>query len=148
MIKIIASDMDGTLLNNKMQVSDANAAAIRAAQENGIEFMVATGRGLTEAKPLLQEQKLRTAYITLNGAQVFDEDGRLVVSVPLDDDMTALSMKTLDDRNLYYELVTDHGIFSNSRVRRIQNVADLLVNLNPDTDYKMAVPWPQPAWKL
>ncbi|WP_288761728.1 Cof-type HAD-IIB family hydrolase [uncultured Lacticaseibacillus sp.] len=139
MIKIIASDMDGTLLNNKMQVSDANAVAIRAAQENGIEFMVATGRGLTEAKPLLQEQKLRTAYITLNGAQVFDEDGRLVVSVPLDDDMTALSMKTLDDRNLYYELVTDHGIFSNSRVRRIQNVADLLVNLNPDTDYKMAV---------
>lgn len=139
MIKLIASDMDGTLLNDKMQVSDENAAAIRQAGENGIEFMVATGRGLTEAKPLLADQLLHPAFITLNGAMVYDEAGNLVVSIPLADDMTAYSMRTLDERNIYYELVTDHGIFSNSRVRRIQNVADLLVNLNPDTNYKLAV---------
>ncbi|KRM54708.1 Cof-type HAD-IIB family hydrolase [Lacticaseibacillus sharpeae] len=139
MIKLIASDMDGTLLNDKMQVSDENAAAIRQAGENGIEFMVATGRGLTEAKPLLADQQLHPAFITLNGAMVYDEAGNLVVSIPLADDMTAYSMRTLDERNIYYELVTDHGIFSNSRVRRIQNVADLLVNLNPDTNYKLAV---------
>ncbi len=139
MIKLIASDMDGTLLNDKMQVSDENAAAIRQAEENGIEFIVATGRGLTEAKPLLADQHLDSAYITLNGAMVYDTDGKLVVSIPLDDDMTDQAMTLLDDRGLYYELVTDHGIYSNSRVRRIQNVADLLVNLNPDTNYKLAV---------
>jgi Cof subfamily protein (haloacid dehalogenase superfamily) len=131
--------MDGTLLNDKMQVSDENAAAIRQAGENNIEFIVATGRGLTEAKPLLADQHLHPAYITLNGAMVYDEDGKLVVSIPLEDKMTEYSMQLLDDRGLYYELVTDHGIYSNSRVRRIQNVADLLVNLNPDTNYKLAV---------
>jgi Cof subfamily protein (haloacid dehalogenase superfamily) len=131
--------MDGTLLNDKMQVSDENAAAIRQAGENGIEFMVATGRGLTEAKPLLADQQLHPAFITLNGAMVYDEAGNLVVSIPLSDAMTTYSMQLLDDRNIYYELVTDHGIYSNSRVRRIQNVADLLVNLNPDTTYKLAV---------
>lgn len=139
MIRLIASDMDGTLLNDKMQVSDENAAAIRQAGENGIEFMVATGRGLTEAKPLLADQQLHPAFITLNGAMVYDEAGNLVVSIPLSDAMTTYSMQLLDDRNIYYELVTDHGIYSNSRVRRIQNVADLLVNLNPDTTYKLAV---------
>lgn len=139
MIRLIASDMDGTLLNDKMQVSDENAAAIRQAGENGIEFMVATGRGLTEAKPLLADQLLHPAFITLNGAMVYDEAGNLVVSIPLSDAMTTYSMQLLDDRNIYYELVTDHGIYSNSRVRRIQNVADLLVNLNPDTTYKLAV---------
>jgi Cof subfamily protein (haloacid dehalogenase superfamily) len=122
-----------------MQVSDENAAAIRQAGENGIEFMVATGRGLTEAKPLLADQQLHPAFITLNGAMVYDEAGNLVVSIPLSDAMTTYSMQLLDDRNIYYELVTDHGIYSNSRVRRIQNVADLLVNLNPDTTYKLAV---------
>lgn len=139
MIKLIASDMDGTLLNDKMQVSDENASAIRQAQESGIEFIVATGRGLSEAKPLLADQKLETAYITLNGAMVYDEDGNLVVSIPLEDEMTQYAMKMLEDDNLYFELVTNHGIFSDSRARRIQNVADLLVNLNPDTNYKLAV---------
>ncbi|WP_155286174.1 Cof-type HAD-IIB family hydrolase [Lacticaseibacillus zhaodongensis] len=139
MIKLIASDMDGTLLNDKMQVSDENAAAIRQAGESGIEFVVATGRGLSEAKPLLADQKLTPAFITLNGAMVYDEQGNLAVSIPIDDDMTSYSMRLLDERDLYYELVTNHGIFSNSRVRRIQNVADLLVNLNPDTNYKLAV---------
>ena len=139
MIKLIASDMDGTLLNDKMQVSDENASAIRQAQESGIEFIVATGRGLSEAKPLLADQQLHTAYVTLNGAMVYDEAGNLVVSIPIPDDLTKQSMALLDERNLYYELVTNHGIFSNSRVRRIQNVADLLVNLNPDTNYKLAV---------
>lgn len=139
MIKLIASDMDGTLLNDKMLVSDENAAAIRQAEENDIEFIVATGRGLSEAKPLLADQHLHTAYITLNGAMVYDTEGKLVVSIPLDDDATQTAMQLLTDRNIYFELVTNHGIYSNSRVRRIQNVADLLVNLNPDTTYKLAV---------
>ena len=59
MIKLIASDMDGTLLNDKMEVSDENAQAIRDAQAAGIEFMVATGRGVTEATPLLAAQDLQ-----------------------------------------------------------------------------------------
>ena len=53
MIKLIASDMDGTLLNDKMQVSDENASAIRQAQESGIEFIVATGRGLRDRKSVV-----------------------------------------------------------------------------------------------
>ena len=122
MIKLIASDMDGTLLNDKMEVSDENAQAIREAQAAGIEFMVATGRGVTEAKPLLAAQNLKPAFITLNGAMVFDEAG-----------------KTLQKDNIYFEVVTNKGVFSDSRVERIQNVADLLVDLNPDTTYKLAV---------
>ena len=139
MIKIIASDMDGTLLNDKMQVSDFNAHAIREAQAAGIEFVVATGRGLTEAKPLLQAQQLEPAFITLNGAQVYDEDDQLVVDIPLTIDSRDFVIKTLNERGIYFELVTNQGIYSDSKVKRIQNVADLLVNLNPDTTYKIAV---------
>ncbi|MCI1985202.1 MAG: Cof-type HAD-IIB family hydrolase [Lactobacillus sp.] len=139
MIKLIASDMDGTLLNDKMQISDGNAAAIRRAQAAGIEFMVATGRGLTEAQPLVAAHDLKTAFITLNGARVFDTAGELTVDEPLPEAMVQLTLKTLQQHDLYFELVTNHGIYSNSRVRRIQNVADVLVRLNPDTSYKIAV---------
>ena len=36
MIKLIACDLDGTLLNSSMEISDANVQAIKRAQENGI----------------------------------------------------------------------------------------------------------------
>lgn len=38
MIKLIASDMDGTLLNKKMQISSENIAAIKEAQAKGLNF--------------------------------------------------------------------------------------------------------------
>ncbi|KRM79542.1 cof-like hydrolase family protein [Lapidilactobacillus dextrinicus DSM 20335] len=139
MISIIASDMDGTLLNDKMEISPENTAAIKKAQAAGIEFIVATGRGLSEAQPLLNQAGLDPAYITLNGAQVFDTAGQLVVNEPLTDSMAKQLATELRAQGFYFELVTNRGVYSESKVRRIQNVADLLVNLNPDTTYKIAV---------
>ena len=104
MIKLIASDMDGTLLNDKMEVSDENAQAIREAQAAGIEFMVATGRGVTEAKPLLAAQNLKPAFITLNGAMVFDEAGKLVVTIPIADDLNDYIVKTLQKETFTLKL--------------------------------------------
>ncbi|WP_125606862.1 Cof-type HAD-IIB family hydrolase [Lapidilactobacillus bayanensis] len=139
MISIIASDMDGTLLNDKMEISPENIAAIKKAQAAGIEFIVATGRGLSEAQPLLRQAGLDPAYITLTGAQVFDTTGQLVVNEPLTNELAQQLAHELKAQNFYFELVTNQGVYSESKVRRIQNVADLLVNLNPDTTYKIAV---------
>ena len=44
MIKLIVSDLDGTLLNEKHRISDVSLTAIQAAREAGIDFMIATGR--------------------------------------------------------------------------------------------------------
>ncbi|MCH4171959.1 MAG: Cof-type HAD-IIB family hydrolase [Lactobacillus sp.] len=139
MIKIIASDMDATLLNNRMEVSQKNAAAIKAAQAAGIDFMVATGRGIAEAKPLITTHDLETEFITLNGALVIDKAGQEVVSIPIPQTRAAKIVKILKAGDFYFELYTDDGTVSDSKIRRIQNVADLLVVLNPDQPYKIAV---------
>ena len=128
--------MDGTLLNDKMEISPENTAAIKKAQAAGIEFIVATGRGLSEAQPLLNQAGLDPAYITLNGAQVFDTAGQLVVNEPLTDRMAKQLATELRAQGFYFELVTNRGVYSESKVRRIQNVADLLVNLNEKTRCK------------
>ena len=83
MIKLIASDMDGTLLNANMQISEENIQAIKYAQSQGVEFMVATGRNRKEALPPLQEAGIDCAMITLNGAQVFDKSGTSLFTVPI-----------------------------------------------------------------
>jgi len=84
MIELIVSDMDGTLLNDKMEVSASNVSAINEAKRLGIKFMVATGRGYTEAVPALKEVGIDCPMITLNGGQVFDEDGQLVENLGID----------------------------------------------------------------
>jgi len=88
MIKLIASDMDGTLLNASMQISEENIQAIKYAQSKGIEFMVATGRNRKEALPPLQEAGIDCAMITLNGAQVYDEAGNSLFTVPISHEQT------------------------------------------------------------
>lgn len=139
MIKLIASDMDGTLLNHDMVVPEENIAAIKEAQAQGIEFMIATGRGISEAKPLLAKYNINSAFITLNGAEVFDEEGNVQVEFPLTHEWVKRVVKALKDENLYFEIVTSEGIFSDSKVERINNIASLISNLNPDTPFKLAI---------
>ena len=43
-MKLIATDLDGTLLNEKGEVSIENARAIKKAMDHGIQFVVATGK--------------------------------------------------------------------------------------------------------
>ena len=42
MIKLISSDMDGTLLDSYRQITPINVEAIKRAQENGINFIINT----------------------------------------------------------------------------------------------------------
>lgn len=139
MVKLIVSDMDGTLLNEKMQISKSNADAIREAESQGIPFVIATGRGYSEAKPLLEDAGLNCPIIALNGAQMYDVDGILKKSAGLTKDTAYKIIQQIRKHDIYCEITTGKGVFSNNRVKRIESVASLLVETNPDTTYKMAV---------
>lgn len=138
MIKLIASDMDGTLLNEKMEVSDRNIQAIKDAQNAGIEFLIATGRGLSEAEPFLRNQ-VHPGYITLNGAEVFNNKGEMISSNPISAESQNKVVDYFHKYDIYFEVVTNKGIFSNDREARVNNLANLLVKLNPGTSFKQAL---------
>ena len=54
-IKMIASDMDDTLLNNERKISPRNLAAIKRALAAGIVFTLATGRMYRSIKPFADQ---------------------------------------------------------------------------------------------
>ena len=60
MYKLIALDMDGTLLNSDKQISAENKAAIAAAREKGVVVVLASGRPLNGMKPQLEELGMTT----------------------------------------------------------------------------------------
>jgi len=130
--------MDGTLLNEKMEVSSRNIQAIKDAEKNGIEFLIATGRGLSEAKPFLKNH-VHPGFITLNGAEVFDPKEKLISSNPLSREAQKKVVELFNKYNVYFEVITDKGIFSNDREARVTNLANLLMKLNPGTSYKQAL---------
>lgn len=116
-----------------------NAAAIKTAQQLGVHFVVSSGRGYTEIKPLIEEAGFNCPMITLNGAQVFDETGKLISSSPINDTLSSNVLHVLKKKGLYFEIVTSAGIYSDSKTNRIENFAELLTNVSPETPYKLAV---------
>lgn len=70
MIKLLALDLDGTTLNSKGHVPDANRAAIRAAEEMGVLVTIATGRRFRDARPVGIDLGLNAPLITHNGALI------------------------------------------------------------------------------
>lgn len=71
--KIIASDLDGTLLNSNAQVSRENLLAISELSKNGVHFVPSTGRTFSEIPPELRDNPDIRYVIYSNGAVVFDK---------------------------------------------------------------------------
>lgn len=86
-IKLIAIDMDGTLLTPQHQITPAVKAAIAAARKQGIHVVLATGRPFIGVKRYLDELDLCTSggyCVTNNGALVQrTENGVCVAQTPL-----------------------------------------------------------------
>ncbi|MBS1821046.1 MAG: HAD family phosphatase, partial [Acidobacteria bacterium] len=71
-IRMVAVDMDGTLLGGDGQVSARNLAALKAAERAGVEVVIATGRRHNYAMKVLRGLGLReeNGLISSNGAVV------------------------------------------------------------------------------
>ena len=67
-IRLLAIDIDGTLLNSKFQVSDGNLSAIRRAHELGVEVLLTTGRRHGFALPVAEKLGIPLWVVSSNGA--------------------------------------------------------------------------------
>ncbi len=70
--KLIASDLDGTLFNNKTQISHENIDAIAKLCDRGILFVPASGRTMSEMPSTLLDNPNIRYYIYSNGAAAID----------------------------------------------------------------------------
>ena len=71
-IKLIATDLDGTLLNTRGEVSKENLDAIHALAELGVPVVPASGRSYTEMPHVLRKHPDIHYYLCSNGATVMD----------------------------------------------------------------------------
>ncbi|WP_067729445.1 Cof-type HAD-IIB family hydrolase [Oceanobacillus damuensis] len=130
-MKLIASDLDGTLLNEDGIVSEENASAIRKALSQGIEFVVATGRSYDAASKPLQEAGITCPVISLNGAIAYTENKMELRSVPLDHGVSKKILEVCKAADMYMEFFTNEGIYSVSREYFLEVLIDIMKSANP-----------------
>jgi len=75
-VRLIALDIDGTLLDSRWQVSEANRTAIAEAARRGIEVALVTGRRYDFAMPVANLLHAPLTMIVNNGALIRSNDGR------------------------------------------------------------------------
>jgi len=97
MYKLLALDLDGTLLNSGLRLSDGNAEAVRAVMERGVQVVLATARFYGIALRTASRLGVETPLICSNGALVKQPvDGRELIHLNLDHDL-AREVTTLGD---------------------------------------------------
>ena len=118
-VRLIAVDIDGTLLDAASRLPDANRQAIRAAAARGIDVVLATGRAFHHARPVAARLDAPVTLIVNNGALVKTPDGEtlarrgvprdlasaLIVATRSVREGAALIFDRPDDRQYVYERI-------------------------------------------
>lgn len=125
MVKLIATDMDGTLLNAAHEVSQENIEAIQYAQSRGVTVTIATGRAFYEANDPIKPTGLKVPYICLNGAEVRDESFDIVHTSSLNHELYQRIRNVLVRENIYYQIYTNFGIYTEDPERDLAIYLDI-----------------------
>ena len=114
MIKLIASDMDGTLLNDNHEIDKETAEAIKKAEEVGIIFVISTGREYENVKYILDKKDIKCQCILSNGAEYRDENGNILDVININENSAKEIIQIFKDNNISARMFTDKGIFTTS----------------------------------
>lgn len=137
MIKLIVSDLDGTLLTRFKSVSPRNLAAITEAQNRGVYLSLATGRGLDSTKqfiPLLNLDKHQGYMIINNGQRVIDAATKKeTVNGLIQIDEARAAFRFAKEHQLQMVLDGDEGLafYSPEHLRIYRDIYLILIKLLP-----------------
>lgn len=111
-IRLLISDLDGTLLGPEGRITPPTAEALQRARRAGIPLLVATGRSWKTASPLLAEAGVAADFVLLNGAEARTARGELLREVSLPLAAALQAMAVLRRYGLGVEVNTDGGDFT------------------------------------
>ncbi|QKY69972.1 Cof-type HAD-IIB family hydrolase [Lentibacillus sp. CBA3610] len=114
-IKLIALDMDGTLLNSEQAVSDFNQEKIAQALAQGVDVVLSTGRWLGSCYPYAESLNLKSFLITCNGGEIWTIDKKLKERHLLDPERIKLMWELAQDMELNTWMVSTDSVWYGTR---------------------------------
>ncbi|WP_067840914.1 HAD family hydrolase [Amphibacillus sediminis] len=133
-IKLIALDLDGTLVNHADQkASERLVAAVKQAQELGVEVIIATGRHRSTSLPIAEQ--LGVEYlVTLNGGEIWTKDGNLLHRQAIDPITVDQILEVHEQYNTFYWLVSHERVYRESLPENYQEHQWIKFGFNVEDD--------------
>ena len=108
-IKLIALDLDGTLLNSDKELPPENLAALKRAADAGVQIVPTTGRFYGGMPEVIRKLSFIDYAVTVNGAQVYDiKNDRAVAKAELSLEHTLEIMEYMDGFDVIYDCYQDN----------------------------------------
>jgi len=127
-VRLIALDIDGTLLDSRWQLSDANRSAVAEATRRGIEVALVTGRRYDFAMPIARQFLCPLTMIVNNGALIRTADGQTHLRHLLTQDVARSVLETTKPWREGAAVIFDRPVANQI----------MLESLNPDDSIRYA----------
>ena len=113
MYKLVAIDLDGTLLNSYGQISEKNKETLKKAQEKGIEVVLSSGRSSNSVKNFANDIGDNKYIICGNGSLIYDLQKESIIYDKFIDKRKALQIiKICEDNSIYYNIYTESMVIA------------------------------------
>ena len=111
MIKMIATDIDGTILKWSFQFSPEVKKCIKELDENGIKVVLVTGRMHSATVHVARELGLHTPIVSYQGGLIKDETGKTLYQKDLDPDYAEKIINWAHKNNVHLNLYLDDRLY-------------------------------------
>ena len=114
MFKLIASDLDGTLLNSNKEISDYSIKVLKEAQEKGVDFAVCTGRMYGSMEYLMPKLTFSKYSINIMGAEIYNNFTKeRIYFRPLEDEHVEKIVRYATDNKVHMNVYIDNVLYTN-----------------------------------
>lgn len=115
MYKLIAIDLDGTLLNSYGIVSEKNKQALIEANKKGADIVIASGRSTNSVKNIANDLGICNYIICGNGSLIYDLQHEEIIYDKFIDKKKALQIIEICEQNsIYYNIYTENMVIAKS----------------------------------
>ncbi|MDF2654743.1 MAG: haloacid dehalogenase [Bacillota bacterium] len=125
MYRLIVSDLDGTLLKDDNTLSEYTKSIIHKVSEQGIEFMLATGRIFGGAKGFAKELNLNTPILSCNGALIKEAGGSVLYGKHIEPNPLTEVFTLLQGKELYFHFYGEEKFYTQKLTDYMSRFYDL-----------------------
>ena len=131
MIKLIACDLDGTVLDDRKRPDTKLLETIRKLREKGIKFTFVSGRNEELLSQLIDEFEVSEPYVTNNGGNIY-QNHQLIESDYLPGEYNNVIVKMLTDYDIAFRFFADEVYYgfkdtmSATKGNALRKICDLL----------------------
>lgn len=113
MYKLVAIDLDGTMLNSYGVVTENTKKIIKEKIEKGIEIIIASGRPIDSIKAIAKEIGSNNYFIGGNGAVIYDiQKDKIIYEKYMPKEKVLEIVKTCEENSITYNVYTDKTILA------------------------------------